>query len=63
MVAGFACSMQGTVYGVPTRALPQLVVEEDIYMRLSAQEASWFGKLNFNLDEPSCEFLSNPKLK
>ena len=49
IVAGFACSMQGTVYGFPTRALPQLVVEEDIYMRLSALQASWYGKLSINL--------------
>ena len=49
MVAGLACSMQGTVYGFPTRALPQLVVEDDIYMRLSVLEASWFGKLDINL--------------
>ena len=45
IVAGMAASMQGTVYGFPTRALPQLVLDEDSSIRLSTQEASWFGKL------------------
>jgi len=41
--AGMAGAMQGTVYAFPTRALPQLTLEEDLEMRLSPQAASWFG--------------------
>jgi hypothetical protein len=46
-----AASMQGTVYGFPTRALPQLVLDKDPSIRLSTQEASWFGKLKFKSQE------------
>jgi hypothetical protein len=39
--------MQGTNYTFPTRALPQLTREEDPQMRLSTQEAAWFGNSNY----------------
>ena len=43
--AGMAACMQGVVYTFSTRALPKLLKEEDINIRLSLQEASWFGEL------------------
>ena len=43
--AGMAGCMQGGVYAFSTRALPKLTQEEDLDIRLSVQEASWFGEL------------------
>ncbi len=42
--AGMAACMQGGVYAFATRALPKLTQEEDDDIRLSVQEAPWFGE-------------------
>jgi len=44
-----AASMQGGVYVFATRALPKLTEEVDPDMRLSKQEASWFGEFNIDV--------------
>jgi hypothetical protein len=39
-----ACAMQGSIYSFPARAIPFLTEEEDPDVRLSSEEASWFGQ-------------------
>jgi hypothetical protein len=38
-----ASVMQGTNYAFPTRALPQLTREDDAHIKLTTQQAAWFG--------------------
>ena len=60
--AGMAASMQGWVYVFATRALPKLTEEEDLEMRLSKQEASWFGEFNMDVFQ-TLDFICNLRVK
>jgi hypothetical protein len=43
VAAGMAAALQGSCFAFPTRALPKLQNDPDPDIRLTEDEASWFG--------------------